>query len=163
MIKGSGTFIAVALSLTSVHSSDPDTKFITSSVAGSVSVVQLFLLNALTDWAKGQGSLNKKDAAIIKFFSEWSKTALEKAGDEKLACPELKDLDMVTTRQRLELKKTPTCSIQACAANFVPNHKLSQTGLFARGKSKWAWAASDKLKRGLEDFGFGFAFQTRSL
>lgn len=79
MIKGTATLLATSLNLTSIHLSDAEAKLVTSAVAASVSTVLLFLLGAITDWAKGQGSRDKSDAALIKMFAKRSKTTLKQS------------------------------------------------------------------------------------
>ncbi|KAL8871013.1 MAG: hypothetical protein Q9174_003071 [Haloplaca sp. 1 TL-2023] len=132
MVKGTGLLLATSLSVTSILLTDPETKLITSAVSASVSTVLLFLLGAITDWAKGQGSLNKSDAAIIKIFAEWSKSTLGAVADrnDDPACystgtsintaqtfsvrenPLYQDFGMVTRRQALELEaERASCGI----------------------------------------------------
>lgn len=86
MIKGFGTAVTVGLGLTSTLLSDPDAKMKTGAVAGSVSVVLLFILGALVDWVKNQGSLDGSDAAMLKLFAEWSRLALGKTGQTVNSC-----------------------------------------------------------------------------
>lgn len=95
MIKGLGTGIAVGLSLTSTVLCESDAKMKTGAVAASVSTVLLFILGALVDWVKNQGSLDGSDAAMLKLFGEWSRLALVKTGQTPNSCYDPKEsLDM---------------------------------------------------------------------
>ena len=90
LIKGVGIGVTVGLGVTSTLLSDPNAKMKTGAVAGSVSVVLLFILGALVDWVKNQGSLDGSDAAMLKLFAEWARLALGKTGQTVNSCDDPK-------------------------------------------------------------------------
>ncbi|KAI4267511.1 MAG: hypothetical protein LQ337_008314 [Flavoplaca oasis] len=130
IIKGSGTLLAVSISLTSVLTANSEAKLGMSAFAASASTVLIFLLSAVTDWTKAQGSLDKSDAAIIKVFAGWSKSTLKTIHDggertcyrTEASVDAAKTLNveenslsegygMVTRRQAQELRRTASCGI----------------------------------------------------
>lgn len=85
MIKGTGTVITAGLSLTATFLSDQEAKLVTSAIAGGVATVLLFILNAIVEWVKNQGALDKSDAVILKTFAEWSRSTLVTT-EQELMC-----------------------------------------------------------------------------
>ncbi|KAL8995776.1 MAG: hypothetical protein Q9169_004564 [Polycauliona sp. 2 TL-2023] len=81
IITAGGTLLAAAIGLTSVHASDPETKKVATYMAASATLVILYLLSAISEWSKGQGDLDKYDAALIRVVSGWAESAVKAITD----------------------------------------------------------------------------------
>lgn len=88
-----------------------------ASTAAGVSMVLLFILAAITEWVKGQGNLDKSDAAIIKIYSEWSRAALKAIGLENdEACPSTVEASLAAA-ENIELQEVAVLDKYGLAKN----------------------------------------------
>ena len=84
LIKGDATSIVAGVGAVKSALKDPGPQLDEPAIAAGIVTGNVFVLNAVRDWIKEQGTLEKSDAVMLKLLAEWSRSTLAKAREEHI-------------------------------------------------------------------------------